>query len=171
MGIFERTFNRCMGLWSDAQTMWMSSKYQVWRLENVLADGDLQGEFDRLFVPQVGYTTGDIDVHDIGVDAEGRPVFVSTLFNCIATTSDRWSFTPLWRPFFVSELAAEDRCHLNGMAMEDGKPKYVTACSQSDVIDGWRDHVATKSPFKDCRSVTNWPAATRPPDVVCRSST
>jgi uncharacterized protein (TIGR03032 family) len=36
-------------------------------------------------------------------------------------------------------LAAEDRCHLNGLALRDGQPRYVTAVSQSDVADGWRD--------------------------------
>lgn len=142
LGIFERTFNRCMGLWSDSQTMWMSSRYQLWRLENMLGQGEMSGEFDRLFVPRLGYTTGDIDLHDIAVNSEGRPVFVSTLFNCVATTSERYSFEPLWRPPFISKLAAEDRCHLNGMAMQDGMPKYVTACSRSDVVDGWRDRCA-----------------------------
>jgi uncharacterized protein (TIGR03032 family) len=66
-------------------------------------------------------------------------VFVNTLFGCLATTSEKYSFTPLWRPPFLSKLAAEDRCHLNGMAMEDGKPRYVTSVSQTDVNDGWRD--------------------------------
>ena len=46
---------------------------------------------------------------------------------------------PLWRPPFLSRLAAEDRCHLNGLALKDGRPAYVTAVSRSDVADGWRD--------------------------------
>ena len=46
---------------------------------------------------------------------------------------------PLWRPPFLSKLAAEDRCHLNGLALVDGRPRYVTAVSTSDVVDGWRD--------------------------------
>ena len=76
---------------------------------------------------------------DVALDADGRPVFVSTLFSCLATTSDRYNFEPLWRPPFISKLAAEDRCHLNGLAMRDGRPRYVTACSQTDIVDGWRD--------------------------------
>ncbi len=52
--------------------------------------------------------------------------------------SDSHSFSPLWQPPFITKLAAEDRCHLNGLAMESGKPRYVTAVSQSDVADGWR---------------------------------
>ncbi len=51
---------------------------------------------------------------------------------------DSHSFSPLWQPPFVTKLAAEDRCHLNGLAMESGKPRYVTAVSQSDVADGWQ---------------------------------
>ena len=62
----------------------------------------------------------------------GRPVFVNTLFRCLATVSDRYSFEPLWRPTFTSRLAAEDRWHLNGLATEGGAPRFVTACSRSD---------------------------------------
>ena len=139
LSVFERTFNRCLGLWSDSQTIWMSSLYQMWRFENVLDPGQVAGGYDRLYVPQVGYTTGDLDIHDVAVEASGRVVFANTLFGCLATPSDTHSFVPLWRPPFISKLAAEDRCHLNGLALEDGRAKYVTAVSQSDVADGWRD--------------------------------
>jgi predicted O-linked N-acetylglucosamine transferase (SPINDLY family) len=36
-------------------------------------------------------------------------------------------------------LAPEDRCHLNGLAMIDGQPAYMTAVSRSDVAAGWRE--------------------------------
>jgi uncharacterized protein (TIGR03032 family) len=139
LSIFERTFSRCLGLWSDAQTLWMSSLYQLWRFENVLQPGQLAAGYDRLYVPQVGYVTGDLDIHDVAVEASGRVVFVNTLFSCLATISQTHSFRPLWQPPFISKLAAEDRCHLNGLALEAGRAKYVTAVSQSDVADGWRD--------------------------------
>jgi uncharacterized protein (TIGR03032 family) len=139
LSVFERTFNRCMGLWGDGQTLWMSSLYQLWRFENALAPGEQYNGHDRLYVPRVGYTTGDLDIHDLAVDAGGRVVFVNTRFSCLAALSERASFTPLWRPPFVSRLAAEDRCHLNGLAMDQGRPRYVTAVSTSDVTDGWRD--------------------------------
>lgn len=139
LSVFERTFNRCLGLWSDGQTIWMSSLYQLWRFENVLEAGQLSEGFDRLYVPRMGYITGDLDVHDVAVDANGEVIFVNTLFGCLAMTSLRYNFEPLWRPTFLSKLTAEDRCHLNGLAMEQGQPRYVTACSQTDVVDGWRD--------------------------------
>ena len=31
------------------------------------------------------------------------------------------------------------RCHLNGLALVDGEPAYVTAVSRSDVPSGWRE--------------------------------
>jgi uncharacterized protein (TIGR03032 family) len=91
-------------------------------------------------VPQLAWTTGDLDIHDIAVDGAGRPVFVNTLFSCLATVGESHSFAPVWQPPFISKLAAEDRCHLNGVAMIDGEPRYVTSVSVSDVADGWRDH-------------------------------
>jgi uncharacterized protein (TIGR03032 family) len=139
LSVFERTFNRCMGLWGTAQTLYMSTLFQLWRFENSLEPGQQHQGFDRLYIPQIAYTTGDIDIHDIAVDAEGRVVFVSTLFGCLATVSDTHSMAPLWKPRFLSKLAAEDRCHLNGLAMRDGKPRYVTCVAESDVSDGWRE--------------------------------
>lgn len=140
LSVFERTFNRCMGLAGDGQTLWMSSLYQIWRLENTLPAGQDVDGYDRLYIPRTAYTTGDIDVHDIGIGADGKPVFVATLFGCLATLSETHSIRPLWKPPFISRLAAEDRCHLNGLAMDGTRPAFVTAVSTTDVTDGWRDH-------------------------------
>lgn len=139
LSVFERTFSRCLGLWAGGRTLWMSSLYQLWRFEDVLDDGQDYRGHDRLYIPRVSYVTGDLDIHDVAVDATGQPVFVNTLFGCLATVSDTHNFTPLWKPPFISRLAAEDRCHLNGLAMDDGKPCYVTAVARTDVADGWRD--------------------------------
>src|SRR3954466_1251607 len=74
---------------------------------------------------------------------DGRVVFVNTLYNCLAPPSERHSFAPLWKPPFISAIVKEDRCHLNGLAMAEGVPRYVTAVSRSDTIDGWRDRRAS----------------------------
>lgn len=140
LSIFERTFERCMGLWGNEQTIYMSSRYQVWRFENALQPGQLHQGYDRLYVPQIAYTTGDLDIHDLCVDANNRIVFVNALFSCLATVSEVNSFTPLWQPPFITKLAAEDRCHLSGLALRDGMPRYVTAVAKSDVHEGWREH-------------------------------
>jgi len=91
-------------------------------------------------VPQSASYTADLDVHDVAFGSEGELVFANTLFSCLAATSATHSFKPLWKPSFVSRLAPEDRCHLNGLAMRDGRPAYVTCVAETDIADGWREH-------------------------------
>ncbi len=141
MAVFERTLARCMGMGvsADARTLVLATHYQIYRFDNVVPEGATQGPHDAVYAPHAAWVTGDVDAHDIAIGADGRPVFANTLFSCIATVSDGHSFRPLWRPPFVSRLAPEDRCHLNGLALQDGRPRWVTAVSASDVADGWRD--------------------------------
>lgn len=152
MHLTERTFPRCMGLGGTPQTLWMSSLFQVWRFENSLLPGQQYQGYDRVFLPQMAYTTGDLDIHDLVMGTDGKPVFVNTLFSCLATVSETHSFRPVWKPPFISELAPEDRCHLNGMAAIEGEPAYVTAVSRSNVADGWRDRRKTGGIVMDVRT-------------------
>ena len=94
--------------------------------------------FDRLYVPRNAQVTGEVDIHELCVEPEGRIVFANTRFSCVATLSATHSFKPIWKPKFISKLAPEDRCHLNGIAMENCRPRYVTVCSISDSIQSWR---------------------------------
>ncbi|MEH1934053.1 MAG: TIGR03032 family protein [Nostoc sp.] len=149
LSVFERSFERCMGLYANENSLYMSSLYQLWRFENIIQPGQSHQGYDALYLPQVSYVTGDLDIHDIALsqvedqDSESQKlIFVNTLFSCLGTVSETHSFIPLWQPTFISKLAAEDRCHLNGLAMQSGKAKYVTAVSQSDVAEGWREHRA-----------------------------
>jgi len=87
ISVFERSFNRSMGLCTAGDGFYLSTLYQIWRFTNVLDPGQQADGYDRIYVPQVGWTTGDIDVHDMAVDADGRLVFVNTLFGCLATLS------------------------------------------------------------------------------------
>ena len=136
LSVFERTFNRCMGLWGDAQTLYISTLYQLWRFENALEVVQTHDGYDRLYVPRMAWTTGDLDEHDVVVDGSGRVIFVNTLFSCLATVSERYSFVPLWQPPFVTRLAAEDRCHLNGLALDDRlRERNIGARCQLQVID------------------------------------
>jgi uncharacterized protein (TIGR03032 family) len=139
LSVFERTFDRCMGLGVGDRRFWMSSLYQLWRFENFLAPGEAQDGYDGMYVPVAGHTTGDIDVHDIHVQEDGSPLFVATRFNCLATLSERGSFMPVWKPPFIDRIAAEDRCHLNGMAADESGARYVTCVGTTNVVEGWRE--------------------------------
>ncbi|MEK6787757.1 MAG: TIGR03032 family protein [Pseudomonadota bacterium] len=141
VSVHERSFERCMGVTAHGSSLYLGGLYQLYRFNNVLERGQQARDgVDCLYVPQQSWITGDIDLHDLAIDADGRPVFVNTLFSCLATVSPGHSFAPLWSPPWISKLAAEDRCHLNGLAMRDGQPAYVTAVSETDVHEGWREH-------------------------------
>ena len=144
LDVFERTFNRVMGMCTDtdSQSIYLSSLWQLWRFDNILEPDQLvhDNRYDRMFLPTQSWTTGDIDIHDIVLADDGKLYFVNSLFSCIATLREGHSFKPFWKPPFISCLVPEDRCHLNGLALRDGKPKYVTIVSQTDVNQGWREH-------------------------------
>jgi uncharacterized protein (TIGR03032 family) len=141
INIHQTAMPKPMGLCLEASGgLCVTTGYQIMRLENVLEAGQaVNGIFDACYVPRTVHVTGRLDAHDVGIDTEGRVIFVNTRFNCLATTSQRHSFEVVWTPPFISGVVDEDRCHLNGLAMEDGRPRYVTAVSRSDTIDGWRD--------------------------------
>ncbi|NEQ78136.1 MAG: TIGR03032 family protein [Okeania sp. SIO2C9] len=136
----ERLFDKPMGLYADGERLYMSTRYQLWQFENLLDTGEKYGECDRLYIPRTAYTTGDLNVHDVVVDNAQNLIFVNTDFSCLATLDPNYSFVPLWQPPFISKLVPEDRCHLNGLAMVEGKPTYMTACSATDTATGWRNH-------------------------------
>jgi uncharacterized protein (TIGR03032 family) len=136
----QQTFTRAMGVSWQSGRLYLGSLYQLWRLENMLKPGEIGNEaFDAVLVPRNAQTVGDVDIHEVGVDSQGRMIFVNTRYSCLCTVDLTHSFRPIWKPPFISKLAAEDRCHMNGLAMHQGKPKYVTAVSRSDVLSGWRE--------------------------------
>ena len=145
LSVFERTFARSMGLGvsADGSSLVLATQFQIHRFDNILPAGQFSPDgFDAIYAPHAGWVTGDVDAHDVGFASDGRPLFVNTKFSCLAAVSDSHSFRPIWTPPFVSRLAPEDRCHLNGLALEEGRPRFVTAVSRSDASDGWRDRRA-----------------------------
>lgn len=135
-----RTFDKPMGLAVDGQRMALGTRKEVWHFRNardIAPRIEPAGQHDACFLPRSSHVTGDIGVHEIAW-AGDELWLVSTRFSCLATLDPNYSFVPRWRPPFITELAAEDRCHLNGLALVDDKPRYVTALGTTDVRDGWR---------------------------------
>ena len=140
LALHEATYPQAMGVAGDGQRIYLGTLLQLVRLENVLAPGQRANKVhDKVFVPRNMQTFGNIDFHEVGVRENGVVVVVNTKYSCLCEPSLTHSFKPIWKPPFISKLAPEDRCHLNGLAMKDGAPKYVTAICKSDVVDGWRD--------------------------------
>jgi uncharacterized protein (TIGR03032 family) len=140
LSFHERIYQRAMGIVGNGQRMYMGGLYQIWRFENILRDGQLANEmFDKCYVPRNAQFTGSLDIHELGIRKDGTVIFVNTRSNCLAVPSITHSFKPIWKPDFISAIVPEDRCHLNGLAMKDGRARYVSAVCKSDTIDGWRD--------------------------------
>jgi uncharacterized protein (TIGR03032 family) len=140
-----RRFDHAMGLALGADHLAVAGKGQVWLLRDhsELAPAMTPaGVHDRCWLPRSSMVTGGVQCHEIawGTTPSGEPDLwmVNTRFSCLAGLDPRYSFVPRWRPPFISSLAPQDRCHLNGLAMRDGSPAFVTVMASSDEPGGWR---------------------------------
>jgi len=138
--LHERLFDRPMGLFVAGESLWMAARCQLWRLDNLLGPGQLHKGGDRLYVPAASFITGDVNAHELVIDPDGQPIFVNTAFSCLATVAPLCSFDPTWQPPFITKLAGDDRCHLNGIALKDGLPTWATACGGSGEPSSWRNN-------------------------------
>jgi uncharacterized protein (TIGR03032 family) len=135
----ESVFERCLGLTvASDQTLYLATRFQIWRLQNALPAQQLSRTgHDRLYLPQSAYTTGNLLIHDLAVEAGGRVIFASVLFNCLATVDEAKNFVPLWKPPFITDITAGVRCRMTGLALRDGRPAYVTCSSTGHEVDHW----------------------------------
>jgi uncharacterized protein (TIGR03032 family) len=139
-----RQFESPMGLDWRGGRLAIGTRSQVFEYHNVpslLPKMQPPGKHDACFVPRRSHYTGDVRIHDVAY-AGGELWLVATRFSCLATLDNEHSFVPRWRPPFVSALAAEDRCHLNGLCVVDDEVRYVTALGTSDEAGGWRQNKA-----------------------------
>lgn len=140
LSLLVRTFDRPMGLAVDARRLMISTRDRIWLLRNapdIATRIEPAGHHDACYLPRSCHVTGDISVHEIAWAGDDLWV-VNTHFSCLCTLDPDYSFVPRWRPPFVTTLAAEDRCHLNGVAIVDDRPGYVTALGETDTAGGWR---------------------------------
>jgi uncharacterized protein (TIGR03032 family) len=138
-------FERAMGVAVRPDRIAVGTLNQIWLLRanpDIGPKLGLPGRHDACFLARSSHMTGDIQVHEMAWVGE-ELWMVNTLFSCLCTLHERHSFEPRWRPPFITALAPEDRCHLNGFALEDGRPKYVTAMAETDTPRGWRPDKAS----------------------------
>lgn len=138
-----RTFPKPMGIAADSAKLAVATLTEVVVFNNAsrMARNYPQqpNTYDALFLPRATYFTGEVDIHDLHWTGEDL-LAVNTRFSCLATIDHRFSFTPVWKPFFISRITPEDRCHLNGVAFENDRPRFVTALGKTDTPEGWRAH-------------------------------
>ena len=145
LNISFHNFERAMGMAISPTQMAVGGKDWVYFLKN---DSNLApqieppGSYDACFLTRGAQYTGDISIHDLAWGGQ-ELWMVNTRFSCLCTLTNNYNFLPQWRPSFISAIAPEDRCHLNGLAMVNGMPKYVTVLGQTDSPGSWRDNKAS----------------------------
>lgn len=142
LSMLMRIFPRPTGLAIEDNRMALSSKHQLLIFERAYNIRNLEGkkeEYDFCFTPRTAHICGDVQGHEVAF-INNIPHFINTRFNSICIPSAKYSFEPTWRPKFITELVPEDRCHLNGFAVENNKIKYLTCLAKSNTKDGWREH-------------------------------
>ncbi|MCC7475501.1 MAG: TIGR03032 family protein [Pirellulales bacterium] len=148
-------FDQAMGVAVSPRRLAVGAKGQVWFFESnpqiapTLAPA---GRYDACYLARSAHVTGGIHCHEMAWGAAGELWVVNTLFSCLATLHDEYSFVPRWRPPFIRELAGEDRCHLNGLAMDAGRPRFVTVMAESNEPAGWRPTKSTSGCVLDVAS-------------------
>ncbi|MDX2469949.1 MAG: TIGR03032 family protein [SAR324 cluster bacterium] len=157
-----RNFNRTMGMAFDGQRLAIALQDEVIILANSpgLAKKypNKLGTYDALFLPRQVHFTGSVAMHDLAWDKNGDLIGVATNFSCLCKFSDRNSFEPIWKPEFIDALTPDDRCHLNGLAMKDGEPAYVTAVGETNETKGWSEGRATGGILIDVKT----------DEIICR---
>jgi len=137
-----RTFHTPMGVAYDRNRLAVGTHTTIWDFRNqpaVAAKLEPLGKYDACFLPRQIHYTGQIAIHEIAWS--GSELWaVNTRFSCLCTIDRESSFVPQWRPPFISALAPEDRCHLNGVSLVNGVPKFVSVLGTTDTAGGWREN-------------------------------
>lgn len=141
-----RDASKPMGIAVSAGQIAMGVTNEIQFFANVPANVpkiESPGRHDACFQQRYGHITGDIDIHEMAFGADGQIWFINTRFSCLCTLGGSSSFVPVWRPPFITDYEPEDRCHLNGLGMMNGEPRYVTALGESNKPGGWRETKAS----------------------------
>lgn len=144
-----RNLSKPMGLARDGGKLAIGCSVDIWEYHNVpavcqkLDESDeypsTTARHDGCFLPRRSHCTGDVQIHEMAW-CDDELIFVNTAFSCLATRSVENSFEPIWRPSFIEQYAPGDNCHLNGLAVRDGRVRNVTALGETNTIGGWRDN-------------------------------
>lgn len=150
-----RTFSKPMGIDIQGNKMVVACKDEVIVLENSKSLAkhypNKPETYDSLFLPRTTFHTGRVDIHDVAFGKKGIWA-INTSFSCLCLVNGNHNFLPVWKPPFISQLASEDRCHLNGMVLVEGEPRYVTALGTGDTAQSWRDTIVNGGVLIDVKT-------------------
>jgi uncharacterized protein (TIGR03032 family) len=141
-----RTFKKAMGIALDGnKKMAIATQDEVILTSNspALAKAYPKAEntYDAFFMPRATFYTGFVDLHDLHFGNGNTLWGINTSFSALCKIDTEYSFNPVWKPHFITDLVSEDRCHLNGLAMQNGEPIYVSALGSGNAHQSWRNNI------------------------------
>ena len=136
--IRQERFDRAMGIAVRNDALLLATLHQLWLFRLSRRVTAKASDTEKILIPQASYHTGFVNCHDIAWVGAGVPIFASAMFNCVGMVTPESSFVPLWAPAFIKDLAPEDRCHLNGLAADGGRLRFVTALVAENGKQAWR---------------------------------
>jgi len=156
LSLLPRHFDKVTGIDVNDGRLAVAARHEIHCFANAPALAhdlllEAPGRYDALYMPRSTHYTADIHAHDVAFEGETLWV-VNTRFCCLARLSQRYTFEPVWKPRFVSEVVPEDRCHLNGLGLKNGKPHTLSALGTTNTPGGWREHKATGGVLIDLAS-------------------
>ena len=150
-----RNFQKVMGIAEDYknQKLALACKDEIIIFKNskelALYYPKAPNKYDALYMPRATFHTGALDIHDLSFGENEELFAVNTLFSSIVKIDTNYNFTPYWSPPQIDKITGEDRCHLNGMAMKNGMPKYATAFNDGNTPQSWRDKITESGVIYD----------------------
>lgn len=140
-----RDFNKPMGVALKEDWMAVATESEVILLKDspelAKTFPHAPNTYDHFYFPRSTYYTGNVDIHDLHFGKNGELWAVNTSFSALCTIGNDYSFSVNWTPPFISSISSGDRCHLNGLAMKDGEPEYVSALGTGDTPQSWRENI------------------------------
>ena len=82
--------------------------------------------------------TGKILCHEIWSPSHDLSYLVNTRHSALSTLDNGVFNQQYWMPPFISEFVPDDLCHLNGLAIRNSVPAFVTCLAGSNLPRGWR---------------------------------
>jgi uncharacterized protein (TIGR03032 family) len=122
---------------NNNQKLAIATNREIWELGNFPETAkklEPLGKYDACFVPKNIQVTGNINVLDMGY-IKGELWLINNRFSCLCTLDSNYSFIPRWNADFINKKYGKNISYLNGLAMENNRPKYITSLAESDYIN------------------------------------
>lgn len=138
--LVEVPIQRPMGMGFTDDGLYLGSRYGISWFDRIYYNKEDKWLYRQDLTKYLGF----IDCHELVIFNE-QPIFANTLFSCLASVALTHDFSIFYQPGFIKNIIPEDHSHLNGIALENGLPRYITCFSPNNRpgFKSWKDKPLT----------------------------